>query len=148
MPVFEKIKIYVCIALVFILAWLIGESLMKTHTTPQSLQLVQVPFAFDLNQTGISNYDKLEQKGDKILFKREPFFEIPVIRPSNEPKLIGILWDQDQPAALFDDHVLSIGDEIRGYKIVDITKDSATLSNGEESIDVNIGQFLPQETPK
>lgn len=140
----ENIKVYISIVLVLILAWLIGAHFMKSHAIPQSPRPIQEPLIFDLNQAEKSNYDKLGQKAEEIMFKREPFFEIAVTRPSKQPKLMGIIWDQDKPAALFDDRVLFVGGEISGYKIVDIKKDSATLSDGEQNIEVSIGEHLPQ----
>lgn len=91
--------------------------------------------------------------------KRDPF--VPLVRngrfvgvskPGAQlgavPTLFGILWDpQGQSIALLDDGEAKVGDTVEGYKVMEITRDTVTLGNGEEPIILQISFDEDEEEP-
>lgn len=55
------------------------------------------------------------------------------------PALFGILWDpQGQSIALLNDGEAKVGDIVEGYKVIEITRDTVTLGNGDEPVVLQI----------
>lgn len=50
----------------------------------------------------------------------------------------GIVWDEENPYALIGDNIVSIGDEVRGCVIVDITPSSIVFEYRERRVEVPI----------
>lgn len=44
--------------------------------------------------------------------------------------LTGIVWDEDHPKAIINDEIVSIGDEVLGKKIINITKNKVSMDDG------------------
>lgn len=82
--------------------------------------------------------------------KRDPF--VPLVRNGRLvgmarsstqvgalPTLFGIVWDPQGPSiALLNDGEAKVGDTVEGYKVLDITRDTVTLGNGDEPIVLQI----------
>jgi hypothetical protein len=73
--------------------------------------------------------------------KRDPFSfglsgEIKATTAS-DLSLKGIMWDPDNPSAVINDHVLTVGDTISGFKVVKILKTSVILENGTLREEIN-----------
>ena len=54
--------------------------------------------------------------------------------------LSGILWDASQPIAIINGQMLRVGDEVEGYRILEITRDRVTMSDGSEPLNLLIPQ--------
>lgn len=121
---------------VVLVSWSLGAGLVGAAQTP-----------------GLSGKEGYEAQG-----KRDPF--VPLVRngrlvglakPGMQlgvvPTLFGILWDpQGQSIALLNDGEAKVGDIVEGYKVLDITRDTVTLGNGDEPIVLQIS-FEEEEAP-
>jgi len=56
------------------------------------------------------------------------------VKRTEEFSLNGVLWDEKTPLAIIDGNTVGIGDDMDGYKIVDIAQDSVLLSDGVDEI--------------
>ena len=54
--------------------------------------------------------------------------------------LSGILWDAAAPIAVINGQMLRVGDEVEGYRVVTITQDRVTLSDGGQPLNLFIAQ--------
>ncbi len=52
--------------------------------------------------------------------------------------LSGILWDANAPIAVINGQMLRVGDEVEGYRIVTITQDRVTMSDGSQPLNLTI----------
>lgn len=57
-----------------------------------------------------------------------------------DTKLIleGIVWDDKSPKAIISDEIVGIGDKIAGNTVVDITKESAILTDGTRNFELKL----------
>ena len=54
------------------------------------------------------------------------------------PRLNGISWDAAKPFAVIDETVVEIGDMVGEYMIIDIERNSVTISDGTEKIKLRL----------
>ncbi len=54
--------------------------------------------------------------------------------------LNGIMWDEKKPLAIIDNEVLGIGGKIDEYTVKDIKKDSVTLNDGINDLELRLAQ--------
>jgi hypothetical protein len=52
--------------------------------------------------------------------------------------LSGILWDATQPIAIINGSMVQVGEEVDGYRIVEISQDHVSLSDGAETFQLRI----------
>ena len=48
--------------------------------------------------------------------------------------LTGILWDPSQPVAIINGEMLRIGDSVGGYRVLHITQDQVSLTDGHDTL--------------
>ena len=70
------------------------------------------------------------------------------MQSSRQTELVlqGILWDEQQPAAIIGQKVVSLGAEIRNYIVVEITEKSVWLNDGNHSIELTLPTDKDNET--
>jgi hypothetical protein len=54
--------------------------------------------------------------------------------------LSGILWDPSQPIAIINGQMLRVGEELEGYRVLAITQDTVSLSDGGQPLNLTIPQ--------
>ena len=54
--------------------------------------------------------------------------------------LSGIIWDAKKPYCIINDKVVKTGDEISGYKVVEIRKDSVSVRAGDQIKVLKVGR--------
>jgi len=54
--------------------------------------------------------------------------------------LSGIIWDAEKPYCIINEKVVKTGDEISGYKVVDIKKDSVSVRAGDQIRVLKVGR--------
>lgn len=61
-------------------------------------------------------------------------------KPSVAPKfnLEGIVWDKDFPYAIINGEVWQIGDEVGGYRVQSISKETVTLESNGQTIELKL----------
>ena len=85
------------------------KRLDKSIVSIKQKSVVDAPLTEHLNEKGIGGYDFL---------------------------LSGVLWDIKKPLALLNDKVVGLGEEIEGFKVVEIKEESVRLSDrhGKEQV--------------
>lgn len=59
---------------------------------------------------------------------------------SGDLVLSGIVWDSRKPYCIINEKVVKIGDEISGYKVVEIKKDSVSVQAGDQIRVLKVGR--------
>jgi len=80
----------------------------------------------------------LQEHAKDLEVKRDPFYEVPVESLGVSLYLSGILWDEEVPAAIINDEIVEIGDEIAGSTVIDIKEDSVILNDGSRNFELNL----------
>lgn len=59
---------------------------------------------------------------------------------SQDITLGGILWDINRPAAIISGEIVSKGDSVGRYVVVDVQQDRVILNDGQKDIDLRLGK--------
>ena len=59
---------------------------------------------------------------------------------SGDLVLSGIVWDAKKPYCIINEKVIKVGDEISGYKVMDIKKDSVSVRAGDQIKVLKVGR--------
>lgn len=84
--------------------------------------------------------EEAQRKRMALPWSRDPFMaqgKLAKKGPSRPEALAlsGIIWDEKKPAAIINDNIVSVGDEIQGKKVIKIEKNKVILQeDGEEYI--------------
>jgi hypothetical protein len=54
--------------------------------------------------------------------------------------LSGILWDAQSPIAMINGQMVRIGDQVEGYRVVEITQSTVLLSDGGQAVNLSIAE--------
>lgn len=72
---------------------------------------------------------------------RDPFtMGTSAVELSGDLVLSGIIWDAKKPYCIINEKVVKVGDEISGYKIVEIKKDSVSVRAGDQIKVLRVGR--------
>lgn len=72
---------------------------------------------------------------------RDPFtMGATPVELSGELILSGIIWDVQKPYCIINEKVVKAGDEISGYKVVDIEKDSVSVRSDNQIKVIKVGR--------
>lgn len=83
-------------------------------------------------------FKALEDRAKDLKWERDPFVYKPrSIKLTEGFRLEGIVWDEEDPKAVINGNILSIGDKIDGKEIVDIRKDGVTLDDGKNILELH-----------
>ena len=72
---------------------------------------------------------------ESIPWGRDPFVKVPQkVASGTGPSFLlsAIIWDKDQPHAMINDEVAVVGQEINGYKVVEITGDTVVIQKDDD----------------
>ena len=61
--------------------------------------------------------------------------------------LLGVIWDEHGPGAIFGDTIVACGDVIAGRKVLRIEKGAVVLQDANKELRVNIGESAPDLPP-
>ena len=62
--------------------------------------------------------------------------------------LLGVIWDEHSPGAIFGDAIVACGDMIAGRKVLRIEKAAVVLQDSDKELRVNIGENVPDLPPQ
>ena len=69
-----------------------------------------------------------------LTWRRDPFTRGGSAAGVRGLTLSGILWDPQKPIAILNDQMVSVGDELDDYQVLEIRPDRVLLSDGTETI--------------
>jgi type II secretory pathway component PulC len=84
--------------------------------------------------------ERYPQHGYYDNWGKNPFLpkEVSARRSSVTLILNGIVWDPKQPSAVINDHIVGVGDEVLGSKVVAISQNRVVLNNGREDFELRL----------
>ena len=78
-----------------------------------------------------------QQRADELAWARDPFGLAQSAQDPSGLQLSGILWDPQQPMAIINGQTVSVGQECDGYRVVAITEESVSLTDGTDTIQLH-----------
>lgn len=75
-----------------------------------------------------------------LTWRRDPFTRGGSAAGVRGLTLSGILWDPQKPIAILNEQMVSVGDEVDDYQVLDIRPDRVLLTDGTETIQLLISQ--------
>ena len=134
----EQNKLYITIVLSVVLVILVVQSLnrVKKRTT---IKTPSFQGNTDSEKKDQGLYARLEGEMARVHLARDPFFQQPIADSTQGGiRVTGIAWDDVHPTAIINDQVIKRGDEIIGYKVIDIMRNKVILSDGFRNVELNL----------
>ena len=75
-----------------------------------------------------------------LTWRRDPFTRSGSAAGVRGLTLSGILWDPQKPIAILNEQMVSVGDEVEDYQVLEIRPDRVLLTDGTETIQLLISQ--------
>lgn len=138
----DKIQIGIITALVVVLVFVLGGigrqgKRGRSHGKGAVFPIVQ-PIALEENRNQ-GAIGTLKEETKKMRVSRDPFSRQGVSAVTARGlSLSGIAWDQEDPTAIIDSRIVRVGDEIGGYVVTEIRKDTVVLNNGTENLELKL----------
>lgn len=140
----EKRNLIIAVALVAIFFLLIGRNLIFKKKAPSASSSAGSAQTASIGSvSALTNIRESQAIWEAQLarwdldWKRDPFMPAGSSAGASIPlSLTGIVWDEKMPIAMVNDRVLRNGDEIDGYKVVQIKPSSVVLSSGQETFEL------------
>lgn len=118
-----------------------GRANKKQIAKMPPLQQNVTPAAQNIRQEPLSAI--LKKESQNLQLKRDPFGAAPIVtikRNDQGIALTGISWDKNNPTAIIDNEIVSVGDKVGGNTVVDIKEDRVILSDGSRNLEIRLGQ--------
>ena len=99
------------------------------------------PPALARNDSLASKRAEQRQRALLLTWSRDPFAGTATSSATTPRKslvLSGILWDPRQPLALINGKTVQVGEEIEGYRILEITHDSVSVTDGTHTSQLHL----------
>ena len=72
-------------------------------------------------------------RAGQLAWNRDPFTRGRGIGLGGGFTLSGILWDASAPIAIINGQMVHVGEELDGYRVVEITQDRVSISDGAQT---------------
>jgi hypothetical protein len=83
--------------------------------------------------------DAQRRRAEELAWGRDPFARGAAAGQLGGLSLSGILWDATSPIAIINGQMLRVGEEIEGFRVVEIVHDRVSLSDGAQTLQLLIG---------
>ncbi|MCP4652271.1 MAG: hypothetical protein GY858_02655 [Candidatus Omnitrophica bacterium] len=84
----------------------------------------------------------------KYVGRKDPFIPSQIRSSSGGSSdlqiLVGIIWDEKSPVAVFNDYVVSEGELIDGCRIIKISEENVLIDDNGSEINLGLGQGIPE----
>ena len=80
------------------------------------------------------------QEAERLAWARDPFTRGQAEGEGASLTLSGILWDAHQPLAIINGQMLQVGEEYEGYRVVEITQNRVSLTDGVQTLQLSIAK--------
>ena len=94
---------------------------------------LETPAILPLSAETVAARDTQRRRATALAWGRDPFLAGDSSGEASGLELSGILWDPAQPMAIINGHTVHPGEECDGYRVVTITQDTVTLTDGAET---------------
>ena len=127
-------------ALVYFRAWRPPARRVPAVEAAASQEAVLAPVAPEREPQLMVSADRVAQRrhAEEISWGRDPFLRGGAEGQAGALMLSGILWDASAPIAIINGQMLHVGDELEGYRIMHITSDRVTVTDGTDTFQLQI----------
>lgn len=73
------------------------------------------------------------QHATLLAWGRDPFAQGVMTSQASRLVLLGIVWDAQQPLAIVNGRTVRVGEELDGYRIVEIAQDRVSVTDGTQT---------------
>ena len=73
-----------------------------------------------------------------LAWGRDPFTRGAVAGAASGLTLSGILWDAQAPVAIINGQMVHAGEELEGYRVVEITQERVSMTDGTQTFQLNL----------
>lgn len=126
---------------VYARAWRLGRAPAPQAQTAPAAELAPTAGATAalLGERPVSlQRDAQRERMTALHWSRDPFLRGTGAGLSDALSLSGILWDVAQPLAIINGEMVGVGQTIEGYRIVSITQESVAVTDGAETLTLQI----------
>ena len=74
------------------------------------------------------------ERAAQLAWGRDPFMRGARAGQASGLTLSGVLWDPNQPMAIINGQMVHVGDELEGYRILEITQDRVSVTDGTQTL--------------
>lgn len=122
----------------------LSPAAIPTEELPRAVQTsltpgLPVPLASPVPQELLAHRKAQRQRATLLPWRRDPFSPAATGSQGSGLVLSGILWDPVQPIAIINGHPVKGGDEVEGYRVVEIAPDRVTVSDGATTQHLRLG---------
>ncbi len=152
----EKKQVAILGALALVLIAVYGRALAPSAPTPTDTQLQvagpessasPTPSAAKLIPDRSVERKAQRQRAAALAPGRDPFTSRSMLAEASGLHLSGILRDPAEPIAILNGQMVFVGDEIGGYRVVEISPHNVSVTDGSETFQLTIAPKAPQEHP-
>lgn len=147
----ERVELIITITLVF---FFIALLIAFSHRIKSRNQMPKRIFPRMFSAREYFRYDPQRNQGTPFILdktsgeiteiKRDPFsfgsLASNQVNAASELFLKGIVWNKDNPSAVINERVLSVGEVISGYRVTQILEDSVVLENENSKLNLKLNQ--------
>ena len=77
--------------------------------------------------------DAQRTRATRLSWRRDPFLRGGTIGELSGLALSGILWDPKEPMAIINGQMVHVGEELDGYRVVEIMQDKVSITDGDQT---------------
>jgi len=133
----KKIFILALLVVIMLFVWIRSCSLVSKKTRLKGSLPKGASMETESKSLAIIK-QRMRPKSQYNEWDRSPF----VLQKSkrNDSGLIlgGIFWDKDKPQAIINNQIVGLGEELEGYRVIEIKKDRVILSDGANKIELRL----------
>lgn len=136
----QKIPLIVLFFLILIMAVVWANALKKTRSSGPVKETNAKITSQDTKAAAFWG-EKSEKARKRSTYKnwgRDPFTPAKEITSLMDLNLMGILWDEANPQAIINDKIVKINDTIDNNRVIEIKKNSVTLTDGRNKIELKL----------
>jgi len=135
----DKIQLGITAILIIVLLFFVVKNFWGgKRSKAASIAQVQ-PMTPKVTEKRIS-FEELEEEARNLEFGRDPFSKQQVISVSRSSyvNLSGIAWDEEFPTAIINGQIVGVGDEIGGYRVIEIRRNKVVLTDGLKDVELKL----------
>jgi len=113
-----------------------GDAVIQEAERPAEIPTSPAASVFDPAQTQQRQAQRLEAQGSR--WGRDPFLRGATTGELSGLSLSGILWSERSPIAIINGQMVRVGEEIEGYRILEISQNHVAVSDGVDTIRLSL----------
>jgi len=132
------------LALIWAFVTIAGQKHKKSSVQQVQSQVSTVEAGVPRTPADARKLDSLTAAYETKPWGKDPFYhhvkkDLPAdVKETRELRLLGILYRQVNSQALINKRVVTVGDKLEGFEVVEITRNSVILNDGQKTITLRL----------